>query len=129
MSLLGVPFGQSFWKHGHIKKAFFRLAGRKLFLHTAIGQENPSPLNGLLPDKPVSPSFKKRLCCQAGICIDAGQLQPLCFLFELADQVSGNSLALIIFMDVQPVQVTGWRHIAKAANFTIYFRYIAQFLL
>ena len=59
----------------------------------------------------VSPVFKKGLCRDRGV---NGYIALRCNPFQTVAYRRCNSLTLMVFMNIEPVQIPGFRYIAKS---------------
>ena len=85
---------------------------RQVFFHEKIGQEHAPALHLVFPQEPVTPAEKERPGGQGGIGVDP--VRPGGG-FQGSAQGAGHTLALAVFVDVQPVQAAGfWVQVSKA---------------
>ena len=96
---------------GHARFGLWRV--RQGFFHEKIGQEHAPALHLVFPQEPVTPAEKERPGGQGGIGVDP--VRPGGG-FQGGAQGAGHTLALAVFVDVQPVQVAGFWPPASATK-------------
>ena len=86
------------------------------FLHHKIGQKDPSSLHLLLFFHPVSPFFKKRT---GGYGSMGGEYLALVRLLQTVTERACHPCSLIIFMDIEPIQISVFIHIRKSDDMAV----------
>ena len=76
----------------------------------------------LFPDNTVAPLFKKGAGGNGGMGNHSGGALAAGVLLQGLGQLGGNALALVVLMDIEPVQIAGRIHIRKAGNNAVFLR-------